>query len=176
MIRLRSLAQLDLFRLDEISHVRTLGDFALRTQMRIRPNNRSRSDFRLLHNATGPDHHAVANIGVANHAVRPHSATAANLRLSEQLHIRLDHGVRRNFHIRINDASLGIKNGHPIAHQLPAFRYPHLLVDGRQFRARIPAQHLVRSRRRKRDHSFAQPAQHLRHVGQVILGVGIVRR
>ena len=46
MIRLRSLPQLDLFGLNEITDVSTFTDLASWTKMRIRPDNRSRPNLR----------------------------------------------------------------------------------------------------------------------------------
>src|SRR5438270_2477673 len=139
VVRLRSLTQFDLLRLDKISHVSAVCNLALRTQVRIWPYNRARTNLRFLHYAPGPDHHVIPNLRIANHAIRSHPAPRANLSRPDQLNIGFDHRVRRNLDICVDHTRCRIEDRDSLRHQLPAFRSAHLLVDIRQFRPRIPA-------------------------------------
>ena len=93
-----------------------------------------------------------------------------------KLHVGLDHRVGRNLHVGINHAGCRIEHRDAVRHQLAALRQPHLVVDVGQFGAGIPAQNFARVRRLPCHHPLPRLAQHFRHIGQVVLGVGIVGR
>ena len=105
MVGFGSLAQLDLLGLDKIANVRTLSNIAAGAQMGIRAEDSVAFDAGAIENAAVADEDSIADFGISNHGIRPNAATGAYVRVAQNLNKRLEHGVRRNLNVTIDDAA-----------------------------------------------------------------------
>ena len=128
----------------------------------------------LFHDAARTNQHLVADLAVGNHRVRANPAVRADLRLSDDLHERLDHRIRADLDIGIDVAGLGTEDRGAGLHQFARFFRPQLGVEFRQLHARVHTQHFIRILGAQREHLVSRLAQHARHVGEVKLAGWIV--
>src|SRR5208337_5029403 len=124
MVRLRTLAQLDFLGLDEVPQVSVFAHLASGAHMSVRPKHRSRSHARVFHDRSRLYRDAVAQDGISDHAIRADAAIRADLRMTQQLHKGLNHGVGANFHVAVNHAGVRIINRNARLQQFAALRQP----------------------------------------------------
>src|SRR4051794_25783034 len=102
--------------------MRALPNFAARAQMRIWTNHGSFSDTRSVYHTSRPDQNAVADVGIADHAIGANPAVGSDAGGAKNLNERFDGSVRSNHNIAVDNASLRIKNRDASGHELLAFR------------------------------------------------------
>src|SRR6478672_3527108 len=89
--------------------------------MRIRTDHRSFSDTRLVNHTSRPDQNAVADLGIADHAIGTNPAFAPNSSGAENLNEGFDGCVRTDLDIAVNNAGLRVENRDASSHELLGF-------------------------------------------------------
>ena len=174
VIRLRSFAQLDLLGLDKVAHVRALANLTAGTQVRVGAKNRVSFHKGSLKNAAVANEYSIPDRRIANHRIRPNPATRADSRLAQDLNEGLQHGVRCNFYVAIdNAAGERQRQRDALSQQSLALAQPHPKIDKGKLAPRIRAQNFNRVFRLPRHHPLPRPPQQRRHVSQVILAMRI---
>src|SRR4029077_11153112 len=94
MVGFGAAAQPGLFGLHKVAHVYAFANLTAGAQMRVRANQRTGRNSRLINDATGPDQHVVRNLRVADDAEGAYTAVRTDLGPAKNLHERLKNGVR----------------------------------------------------------------------------------
>src|ERR1035441_373031 len=85
--------------------------------MRVGSNYRAIADFRAVEDAPVADGDAIAEDGILNDRVRADAAVGADAGGAEQLHVRLDDGVRTDRDLGVDDAGFRPEDGNALRHQ-----------------------------------------------------------
>ena len=174
VVGFRSLAQLDLLRLDEIADMRALPDFAAGTEMTVRSEESAVGDGGLVENAARAHQNVVAESRVLNYRKRPDAAIRANLRVAQQLHGRFNHSIRRNFYNSIDDAALRTENRYTGKHEFMALAVAQHGIEAGEFHASVDAEHFHVIRDGRSDNFGLGLGKNRGHVGQIKLAVGVL--
>ena len=111
---------------------------------------------------------------VLDHAEGPDATVRADFRVAEQLHERLDHGVRADFDRTVDHAGFGIVNRHPLR---PSARGILPGAGGRRVHhlgTCVAAEHFAGVIGFDGDYLLARLVEDRGHVGEVVLSVRVV--
>src|ERR1019366_5852638 len=175
VVGLGTFAQPRLLGFHEVADVRAFANVAAGPQMRVRSELRAIAYYGIFQDAARPNQNAVADFAVGDDGVRPNAAVGADFGFANELHERLDHGVRADLDLGIDVARLGGKDGCAGQHQLAGLLIAKLGVQLRQFDPRVDPEYFTGVVGTQRQHLLAGLAQQRYHVGQVVLVMGIVR-
>ena len=109
-------------------------------------------------------------------SIRADAALDADASRAQKLHVGLDHRVRADFDLGVDDAGVGPEDGDALRHQLGRGGHAHGAVEVHHLGDGVRAEDLVDTVRLDGYHALAIGYEHRRDVGQVELAVGVVGR
>ena len=174
MVGLGAAPQSGFLGLAKIADVRLLADAAFGAEMRVGSNHRAVADFRAVEDAPVADGDPIAEDGILHDRVRAHAAVGADAGDAEQLHVRLDDGVRTDRDLGVDDARFGPEDGNALCHQAFGDGNTDSVVEMHHFGDGVGAEDLVDAAGLEGNHAAAVGDQHRGDVGEVELTVSVV--
>ena len=174
VVRLGGATEANILGLNEVANVSVFADVTGWAKVRVRAEDGVAAYHGLVKDAAVADEDAVAEGRVLDDRVGTDAAIGTDAGVAEELDVRLDGGVRADFHGGINDGGFGAEDRDATCHELASIGETYGCIEVHHLGDGVGTEDLVDTMGFDGDDALAFGDEHGGDIGEVELAVGVV--